>query len=67
VSDKLEATKQSITATLSEISTGEAAFKQQHGVEIADADEWQSLGEIVRRLEAKWLAAGAAAAAEEVA
>lgn len=67
MSDKTDAAKQSITATLSEISAGEAAFKQQHGVDIADADEWQSLGEIVKRLEAKWLAARAAAVAEEVA
>jgi hypothetical protein len=66
----LEPAKRSISVTLDEIKQGESDFKAKHGVDIADQDEWQSLGEIVSRIEAKLLARmpdkPAAAVAEEV-
>jgi hypothetical protein len=52
----LEPTKRSIKATLDEIKQGERDFKAKHGVDIADQDEWESIGEIVSRIEAKLLA-----------
>jgi hypothetical protein len=66
-----EAQQNSISATLNEIRDGEAAFKQQHDVDIAEPDEWMQLKDIVARIERKLLAGlsdkPAAAAAEEVA
>jgi len=47
----LEAMKRSISATLDEIALGERGFKEQHGVAIADVDEWQQLKDIVARIE----------------
>lgn len=50
MSDQL---RKSTKATLDEIVDREREFKEQHGIDIRDEDEWQTLGEIVRRIEEK--------------
>jgi hypothetical protein len=47
----LEWQKREIAAALDGVVEGEKAFKQQHGIDIADEDDWLELGEIVKRIE----------------
>lgn len=50
---KLDGMRRSTLATLSEIVDGERSFKEQHGVDIADPDDWMQLRDIVARIERK--------------
>jgi hypothetical protein len=47
----LEWQKREISAALDGVIEGEKAFKQQHGIDIVDEDDWIELGEIVKRIE----------------
>ena len=50
-------TRRETLATLTEIVDREKAMNAQ-GLDVSDPDEWQQLGDIVRRLERKWGMAG---------
>ena len=45
--------RKSTTATLNEIIDREREFKEQHGIDLRDEDEWKLLGEYVRLIEDK--------------
>lgn len=50
----LEWQKREISAALDGIIAGEKAFKEQHGIEIADEDEWRQVGEFLDGITARW-------------
>jgi hypothetical protein len=51
-----EAQRRSIKATVDEICIGEATFKAQHGVDIADDEERMEVRDIINRIERKLMA-----------
>ena len=51
----LDQMRKSTLSTLDEIASGERNFKERHGIDISDSDEWQQLKDIVARIERKLL------------